>query len=140
MPMCSKCVNSSFCLNCDDAANLKDGLCTICNYSCLTCVDGQPNKCTSCRDGLRLSIDSACTDSCPLGCQKCTQTRCLECQDEFTLDGDGACIRCIMGCSGTCNPYNISQCVKCAAKSYLSNGVCLQCPKGCSGCVDGSCW
>lgn len=156
-------------INCADLVCESNGnkailpYCTECNKDTLTCTIckndyylREDNKCIPCPNG-RTGINCRsikCYGVSRDYCAKCSNTAlsnyCMECQDDYRLDGAG-CVPCptnyvgyecmTLMCDGTpqdyctsCSATNSGMCAACKEGYYLDGGSCLVCPINCRTC------
>lgn len=73
------------CQICPFAYVLSNSVCIPCqNGNCARCLVDNTNICTSCFDGLYLTLNGTC-QTCPPGCATCSnQYNCLTCSSNYT--------------------------------------------------------
>lgn len=54
-----------------------------------------------------LTNATECAVPCPIQCSFCAKTGCQQCIAGYTVKNN-ICLKCLRGCSGTCNPNNIT--------------------------------
>lgn len=152
---CAACLGgNNSCLRCNDGYYVNTGVCLSCHSSCARCDEGASStSCTSCdfeKNGLTLSSNGQCVESCPQGffrrkldntCQPCdfscascfgsSNSECKTCKvsNGFYLTYPSTCKACHGSCS-TCGGPGFDSCVVCA-KGFilLGDSVCVKvCP------------
>lgn len=67
-------------------------------------------------------------------------TTCTKCNSGYALKKDGTCIKCINGCTGSCDPKDVTKCLGCHSNSEMNKLFkCDRCPAGCTSCLKSQC-
>ncbi len=104
----------------------------VCNFPCASCLNNQPNSCTSCLMGYTYNSNSnSCTMS--TTCVTSNTNSCEYCPLGSILV-NGACQACSSNC-WRCSSTDGSQCTACPNGYYLSGTTCTACPTGCQTCT-----
>ena len=111
-------------------SNKNAQICVLnCAYPCSTCLNNQPNACTSCLFGYTLSGNSCTLSSCVTS----TSNACEYCGLGSVLN-NGVCTQCQGNCA-RCLTSNTAQCTACFSGTYLTtSGTCVACSNGCATC------
>ncbi|KAK7111112.1 hypothetical protein V1264_010798 [Littorina saxatilis] len=95
-----------------------------CSPACRSCVPGDSNHCTQCRDAGRLLQTGRCVDQCQDGYYPVANNTCLACHSTCKACIDGTKYHCT-----SCPPASLikdGQCVShCGSGYFLRNGQCL---------------
>ena len=141
-------VSQSCVLSCVAGTYPVGGVCQVCDFKCATCL-GSATNCISCPSGQvlykggcwsqcpaislqRVGQNASCSDTCPDGFYKVSQTECAPCAIECTTCSGSAtnCTSCLHGSvsiNGSCT-------VQCGENEFSFRGICVACSKSCYGC------
>ncbi|KAK6644158.1 Furin-like protease 2 [Polyplax serrata] len=116
----------------------EDYNCAACHSSCETCNGSSETQCITCRPG-RFSYNGQCLTvcpvghyadkkrkeclSCPKGCETCSNSLCLSCEKDWSLNKKGKCVP-----NGS---------VKCDSSEYYDGSHCRPCHSTCETCISG---
>ena len=137
---CKNCINSTYCLSCDEYSNLNDGTCVSMNELIKICNNMWPNNhgCINCKEGYYKSEDGRNCDECDKSCKTCiNKDTCLSCNDNYYLIPESTQKLCKhMNESIGCINITQSGCLQCKEGMYLSNYECFNCPHECKTCTN----
>lgn len=111
---CDTCFNRTHCHTCLPSYVLLNDLCAACPQNCMNCSNTDNTVCVTCVAGFELQTNQ-CVPSTNADClikDETDSSKCKLCRGSFTINDQGACIRCRAGCSLSCNPRNISECTR----------------------------
>ena len=138
---CRKCLNATYCLECDEYSYVQEGECIRLNELIMKCEQMMTSYdgCVKCKEGYYKSNDGRNCLECDISCNSCInndgEQACIECNDGYYRWSTN--IKLCKNQSEIMNCLNITKegCIKCEEGYYKTQeNNCSLCPQECMSC------